>query len=202
MIKINLLPKQEIRKPKSNSEFFIGILALILIIGVLFLTHFNQVGKIKSTRAQIASADKRIKELKKVEKKVNEFKRKNKELERRIKIISDLEKMRSGPLFVMDSLSQSVPERVWVNEFISKGNTNTIKGIAWDEFIVADFLESLQKSEYYKNVQIRVIEKQVVNRLTVRKFTIGSNLNFLGKQVKKKKKKKSKIEKKLEKKGS
>lgn len=202
MIRINLLPKYEVRKPKNNSEFFIGLLAILLVLGVILLTHFNQVGKIKDTRRQIAAADKRINELRVIEKKVNEFKRKNQELERRIRIISDLEKRRSGPLYVVDSLSNSVPERAWVNVFSSKGNRTSIKGIAWDEFIVADFLESLQKSPYFRNVQIRVIEKEVINRVTVRKFEISTLLNFLGNQNAKKKQPATKIDKKKQETGT
>ena len=88
MIRINLLPREEVKKPKSNSEFYIGILAIFLVMGVLLLTHFNQKGKINRTKNQIAKTNKEIKELQKIEKKVNEFKRKNRELERRIQIIS------------------------------------------------------------------------------------------------------------------
>jgi len=147
MIRINLLPKVEIKKPRKGvGEIFIGTLALLVVLGVILATHFNQAGKIKNTRNEIRNTDKKITALKDVEEQVNEFKEKNKELERRIQIIADLEKKRSGPLYVMDSLSSSIPARSWVNEIKSKGSSTTISGIAWNEFTVAEFMKNLQNS--------------------------------------------------------
>ncbi|MGH7885007.1 MAG: PilN domain-containing protein, partial [Thermodesulfobacteriota bacterium] len=143
--------------------------------------HSNQLAKIRSTEVSIASTEQKINDLKDVEEKVNEFKAKNAELENRIKVIAELEKMRSGPLLVMDSLSTSIPERAWISEFQTKGQNATIKGIAWNEFTVADFLKGLEASNYFQNVQIKSIEKEEYNNLALRDFEITSNLNFLSK---------------------
>ena len=183
MIRINLLPKAEVVTPKRGvSELFLGSLALLAVLGVILATHFSQAGKIKRTEKEIKITDAKIEELKEVEEQVNEFKRKNRELERRIQIIADLEKKRSGPLYVMDSLSTSIPDRSWINEFISKGMGATIKGVAWNEFTVADFMKELQKSNYFKSVRLKLIEKSKINNLPLRKFEITSTLDFLGRQ--------------------
>ena len=183
MIRINLLPKAEVVAPKRGvSELFLGSLALLAVLGVILATHFSQAGKINRTKKEIKITDAKIEELREVEEQVNEFKRKNKELERRIQIIADLEKKRSGPLYVMDSLSTSIPDRSWINEFSSKGAGVTIKGIAWNEFTVADFMKELQKSNYFKSVRLKLIEKSRINNLPLRKFEITSTLDFLGKK--------------------
>ncbi len=189
MIRINLLPKVEIKKPRKGvGEIFIGTLALLVVLGVILATHFNQAGKIKNTRNEIRNTDKKITALKDVEEQVNEFKEKNKELERRIQIIADLEKKRSGPLYVMDSLSSSIPARSWVNEIKSKGSSTTISGIAWNEFTVAEFMKNLQNSNYFKNVKLKVIKQEDVSSLQLRKFEITSSMDFIGKQNSPKKK--------------
>lgn len=182
MIRINLLPKQEIKEARGNSEFYIGLLAILAVFGVILATHYSQVNKIKNVQKQIKVTEKKITELKDVEKKVEEFKAKNKELERRIKVITDLEKKRSGPLYVMQSLSNSIPEKAWLDEISSKGSTATLSGIAWNEFTVADFMESLQKSPYFKSVNLKVIEKTSINNLPLRSFEISSSLDFIGEQ--------------------
>lgn len=189
MIRINLLPKVEIKKPRKGvGEIFIGTLALLVVLGVILATHFNQAGKIKNTRNEIKNTDKKITALKDVEEQVNEFKEKNKELERRIQIIADLEKKRSGPLYVMDSLSSSIPARSWVNDIKSKGSSTTISGIAWNEFTVAEFMKNLQNSNYFKNVKLKVIKQEDVSSLQLRKFEITSSMDFIGKQNSPKKK--------------
>lgn len=182
MVKINLLPKKEIRKkPKSstNGELWIGLFTIIAVLAVIYLTHSNQAGKIKSTQAKVITTEKKINDLKDVEDKVSEFKKKNEELESRIQVIAELEQKRSGPLFVLDSLSTSIPERAWIKEFQSKGQKATIKGIAWNEFTVADFLESLESSNFFQNVQVKSIQKEEYNNLALRDFEITSDLNFL-----------------------
>ncbi len=183
MIRINLLPKVEIKKPRKGvGEIFIGTLALLVVLGVILATHFSQAGKISKTRDEIKSTEKKITALKDVEEQVNEFKEKNKELERRIQIIADLEKKRSGPLYVMDSLSSSIPARSWINDIKSKGSSTTITGIAWNEFTVAEFMKNLQSSNYFKNVKLKVIKQEDVSSLPLRKFEITSSMDFIGKQ--------------------
>lgn len=181
MIKINLLPKKQIRKrpARSGGELWIGLFTIIAVLAVIYLTHSNQVSKIENTQAKINSTQKQIDDLKDVEQKVEDFKKKNQELEERIKLIAELEKMRSGPLLVVDALSSAIPERAWINEFESKGETASIKGIAWNEFTVADFLKSLENSKQFDDVEIKSIEKEEFNDLVVREFEISSKLNFL-----------------------
>lgn len=180
MIRINLLPKQEIHEARGHGEFYIGLLAILAVLAVILATHYSQVNKIKNVQKEIKITEKKIAELKDVEKKVEEFKAKNKELERRIKVITDLEKKRSGPLYVMQSLSSSIPEKAWLDEMSSKGTSSTLYGVAWNEFTVADFMESLQKSPYFKSVNLKVIEKTSVNNLSLRSFEISSKLDFIG----------------------
>lgn len=182
MIRINLLPKVEIKKPRRGvGEIFIGTLALLVVLGVILATHFSQAGKIRQAENEIRVTDKKIKELKEVEEQVNEFKAKNQELERRIQIIADLEKKRSGPLYVMDSLSSSIPARSWIDNISSKGNDTLIKGIAWNEFTVSEFMKNLQSSDYFKNVKLKLIKQKDVGGLPLRQFEINSKLDFLGK---------------------
>lgn len=188
MIRINLLPKQEIREAGGRGEFYIGLLAIIAVLGVILATHYSQMNKIDDIRNEIRVTENKISELKDVEKKVEEFKAKNKELERRIKVIADLEKKRSGPLYVMEALSASIPEKAWLDEISSKGNNATLSGVAWNEFTVADFMESLQNSDYFRSVNLKVIKKTSMNNLALRSFEISSSLNFTGEQEKKEKK--------------
>ena len=181
MIRINLLPKVEIRKPRKGiGEIFIGTLALLVVLGVILATHFSQAGKIKKTNNEIRVTGEKIEALKDVEDQVNEFKAKNKELVRRIQIIADLEKKRSGPLFVMDSLSSSIPARSWIDTIKSQGDKTTISGIAWNEFTVAEFMKNLQNSDYFQNVKLKVIKQEDVSSLQLRKFEITSTMNFMG----------------------
>jgi type IV pilus assembly protein PilN len=128
-----------------------------------------------------AWVQKRLKELEEIKKKVDDYKARNAELERRIKLIQELEDNRNGPLFVMDSLSKSIPERSWIDKFTETGYSAKLEGIAWNEFTVSDFLKNLQASKYFGNVELKSIKKQIMQDLPLRSFVINASLNYSGK---------------------
>lgn len=180
MIRINLKPSQEIVQTPGKGNLVMGILAIAAVFAVILILNNSQNARIDGIRENIRVTDRRINDLRDVEKKVEEFKKKNEELQQRIDIISDLERMRFGPLDVMNSLSDAIPERAWINTIVSRGTNATITGIAWNEFTVADFMESLQESNYFRNVNLRVIRTETVNNLSLRSFEITTVVDYTG----------------------
>jgi type IV pilus assembly protein PilN len=139
-----------------------------------------QAKKIDEVNRSIAKAEKRIKALEAVKKKVDDFKAKNAELNRRIEIIGVLEKNRTGPLYVMDALSRAMPNKAWVDEFTEKGGQTKLVGIADNEFTVADFMQALQSSPYFVGVELGVIKKTELRKLDLRTFVINTRLDYTG----------------------
>ena len=183
MIRINLLPAPEAKQRKSVGEFFLGSLAIFAVLAVILVVHYNQAGKIKKTNNEIKIVNNQIKKLQEIEKQVKEFKKKNREARKKMETIAILKKQKTGPLYVMDSLSTAIPEKLWLNEFKYKKNKATLVGVAWNEFTVADFMEKLQKSNYFKGVKIKMIEKRKIKNLPLRRFAITSSLDLSGKKV-------------------
>ena len=121
MIRINLIPAPERREVKGIGDVLIGICVLIAFFVVIAAIHIVQERKLEDVNRGIAKAEKRIKALEIVKQKVDDFKAKNAELNRRIEIIDVLEKNRTGPLYVMDALSHAVPNKAWIDEFTGEG---------------------------------------------------------------------------------
>ena len=69
-----------------------GICVLVALFVAIAALHVMQAKKIDEVNRSIAKAEKRIKALEAVKKKVDDFKAKNAELNRRIEIIGVLEK--------------------------------------------------------------------------------------------------------------
>jgi len=185
MIKVNLLKKDEKRDFGGFVQPLIGLGVLVAMFTVIAALHIMQDQKLKDVNGGIAKAEKRIKELEVIKKKVDDFKAKNKELNRRIEIIKVLEKNRTGPLYVMDALGNSIPNRAWIEEFTEKGLQAKLIGIADNEFTVADFMESLQNSPYFTAVELGVIKKTSIRNQSLRSFVISSRLDYAGKEWKK-----------------
>jgi len=184
MIRINLLQVEERKEVRGLSELVVGLLLIIAILVVILATHYIQAKNIRDVKHRITTAEKRIIELEKVKKMVDEFKAKNNELKRRIEIIKVLEENRTGPLYVMDSLSTSIPDRAWINKFSEKGGSAKIEGVAWNEFTVSDFMRALQSSPYFINVELGNIKKSSIRTQPIRTFIINTLLNYSGKKKK------------------
>lgn len=181
MIRINLIPEPERKEVKGTGEIFIGICVLAALFAAIGAIHVLQGNRIAEVNRRIAKAEKRIKELEIVKKKVDEFKAKNAELNRRIEIINVLEKNRTGPLYVMDALSRAIPNKAWIDEFTEKGSQTKLVGIADNEFTVADFMQALQTSPYFVGVELGVIKKTELRKLDLRAFVINTRLDYAGK---------------------
>ena len=181
MIRINLIPEPERKEVRGAGEIFIGICVLVALFAAIAAIHILQGNRIEEVNRRIAKAEKRIKELEVIKKKVDDFKARNAELNRRIEIINVLEKNRTGPLYVMDALSHAIPNKAWIDEFTEKGSQTKLVGIADNEFTVADFMKALQTSPYFVGVELGVIKKTELRKLDLRAFVINTKLDYAGK---------------------
>jgi type IV pilus assembly protein PilN len=182
LIRINLLPSEEIEARGVGDLIVGGLVIFALIVSILAL-HLYQAKSLRDVNKETLRVENRIRELEEVKKKVEAFKAKNAELERRIKLIELLEQNRAAQLYVMESLARAIPQRAWINKFTETGNKAKMEGIAWNEFTVSDFMKSLKSSNYFNDVELVSIQKKAMQNLPLRSFVIESLLNFSGKVV-------------------
>ncbi|HML96035.1 MAG TPA: PilN domain-containing protein [Thermodesulfobacteriota bacterium] len=182
MIRINLIPEPEKRDVRGVGQLVLGLLVIVALFAVLAALHVMQGRRIEEVNRKIARAEKRIEELETIKEKVDDFKAKNEELNRRIDIIKVLESNRTGPLFVMDALAEAIPNKAWLDEFTEKGLQARLVGIADNEFTVADFMKSLESSPYFVSVELGVIKKTEIRKLDLRNFIINAKLDYAGKK--------------------
>lgn len=182
MIRINLIPEPEKRDMRGVGQLVLGLLVIVALFAVLGALHVMQGRRIEEVDRKITRAEKRVKELEAIKEKVDDFKAKNEELNRRIDIIKVLESNRTGPLFVMDALAEAIPNKAWLDEFTEKGQQARLVGIADNEFTVADFMKSLETSPYFVSVELGVIKKTDIRNLDLRNFIINARLDYAGKK--------------------
>lgn len=178
MIKINLIPVEQRKSIEGMGQFLFGMFILVLVIAFMVALTIIQNNKIQYVKDETARVEKRIKELDAIRKKVEDFKQKNQELEKRIQVIAQLEKNRVGPLYVMDALSDVIPEKLWIDNFINKGNSATFNGIAANEFVIADFMRNLDKNEHFTYANVGTIKNQTVSGKPFKSFSMNVGLQF------------------------
>lgn len=184
MITINLIPEEQIIEIKGLGNLFLGIFLILAVVFILVGVNIWKGNEVRAHKKELATITKRIKELEVVKTQVENFKRKNRQLLARIKVIQVLEENRTGPLFVMDSLGAVIPQRVWVDTLSTSGLTATLEGIAWNEQTVADFMRALDSSKYFGAVELNEIKTKSIRALDLKTYKITTRLNYSGKKKK------------------
>jgi type IV pilus assembly protein PilN len=182
MIRINLLPHDERKARKSIALPKMGtmmpVLVLVLVI-VLFagvsVIQTLQVGRLK---ADIARAAQEADKLRPQIQTINELTQKREELERRLNVISDLDKGRLIRVKLVDELSRCVPEHLWISSYEETGNKVQVEGVTFSNLLVADFMTRLEASPLYGDVDLTVAEKGTIDQRNVVKFKVIATITL------------------------
>lgn len=168
MIKINLLrpEKKEVAAGGGSTVSFAeeakpSKLSIPAIVGAVALTvvgiglmYFLQSGELASQKKLFEERTLRKAELEKVLKELELIERTKKELDGKIKIIGDLKLKQKDAVLMMDKMSRSLPEWVWLTDLGYKGGAVTITGKALSNNLIADLINNLQNSNFFASVQI------------------------------------------------
>jgi len=144
MIRINLLPVRQVKKREISRQFLVLVgVVLILAIVVNYLLYDKLARESDHNAKRLTQTQLRITELEKVIGEVNNINKRKKEVEDKLKVLSDLRKSRSGPVRLLDALATAIPKRVWLTDFDEKSNAVKIQGVAGSHDDVAEFMRAL-----------------------------------------------------------
>lgn len=174
MSKINLLPWREARRKELQNQFvaILGVVALCAA-GVWGAVHFYHVqlievsnSRIKYVEQQIESVDKKIEEIKELEKE-------KESLLSRMRAIEQLQGNRPLIVRLFDELVNSLPEGVTVTDITQKGTTITLNGLAQSNARVSSFMRQLESSDWLASPSLKVIKEFNASGATqVNSFTL------------------------------
>lgn len=171
MANINLMSEKKPTKQKRRAAaaqeesqapviLFAAIVAMT-IAGLVFW-WLRLSNTIKDNERKIADAEQEKKRLEAIIKQVQEFQRQKELLEKKINIIDDLKARQSGPVHMLDEISSSVPEFLWLTELKEVGKEIQVKGQATNIIAVTNFVGNMEKSPWFKNVDLKET-KQITN---------------------------------------
>jgi Tfp pilus assembly protein PilN len=186
MIKINLLAEGKrptaVRKSKS-AELLKGqdigqwLLVAGFVIGVLVAAFFWwQVTKERDAQAEeIVAAQAEVAALASVIQEVEDYKAKKAALETKIGVINDLKLNQRGPVRVMDYISKSLPELLWLDRMTMEEASITVEGRAFNTNAVANFIENLDKVPEFEEPTLKETAEQTGG---VYKFSVEFKYSF------------------------
>jgi type IV pilus assembly protein PilN len=181
MIRINLLSDREaIRKESSRQQVSVLVLSLCLFLVVLGGVHFRLLQKKKGLEEEIRQVNKILTELQAKVGKVEEYKAAKQELEAKLLIIATLETGKLRVPRMLDNLAASLPEKMWVEKMVMKGNSLSMEGFAIDHETIATFMKALDVSPFFSNVELLLTEKKEVGGVAMKSFSIVTQTDPAG----------------------
>jgi Tfp pilus assembly protein PilN len=171
MIKINLLEtaKSKNRRGGSGSamptmevgdvgspklKVLLVLVAAALLNGSYWMRLDHQT---KAIAAQMSAAEQKNRELADVKARYLERQTQADNYKRRVDVIDTLRKGQAGPVNLLAMLGETVnnTEAVWLNKMDDTGNSVNLEGTALSTDAVANLMANLQKTGYFKNVEIK-----------------------------------------------
>src|ERR1700716_2790239 len=171
MIRINLLGAPKPKSGKKGSAVSmpamdmggggsplikaVAVLALFAIGNGVYWYHLDS--EKKAIAAQMRLADQKNRELAEIKARYMERQRQADAYKRRVDVIDQLRANQSGPVNLLNTIGDTIngTEAVWLNTMKDQGASVDIEGMALSADAVASLIQNLQKTGYFKNIEIK-----------------------------------------------
>jgi len=166
LIKINLLAVDR-ERAKRKAKFQIGQkitvgCSLILVaaaLGVGWWYWYLQSASADLDQ-QIVDAESEKARLQSVIQQVQQFEARRAQLQQRVTLIEQLRKGQTGPVHLLDSVSRSLPESMWLTTMAQKLNEVLIDGRCTSLTSLSDFVAALEASNMFER-PVEIVDSQV-----------------------------------------
>jgi type IV pilus assembly protein PilN len=156
MIRINLLG---VERQKARKSFSVDLSAqtslvcsLVLVVAVAGIGWWFWSLREQSTQIDqdIAAAQQEVTRLQSILSEVKQFEGRQTQLQQRVALIQQLRRGQSVPVQLLDHVSRSIPDALWLTSFEGSGATVTIEGRSTTLIALSDFVGNLGTSALIK----------------------------------------------------
>lgn len=158
MIRINLLPVRDGEEASSRRrELGLAGALLFVTVAAVGVGYFFQQARLSAVQAELTRQEATIGKIRKQHQEVVKIDQQTKDIEDKIVVVKRLTnpERRSASVHILDDLSASTPNNLWLIEFAENKGQTKISGKAVDNQTIAAFAYKLSNSQYFKKVEIR-----------------------------------------------
>src|SRR6202049_2602720 len=172
MIRINLLENSKGKNKRAGGSAAampsmemgdmgspkLKVLVVLLVAGALNFGYWYRLDRQgKAIAMQMQSAEQKNRELSDVKARYLERQTKANNNKRRVDVIDSLRTAQAGPVNLLAMLGETVngTEAVWLNKMDDQGASVNLEGTALSTDAVATLIANLQKTGFFKNVEIK-----------------------------------------------
>ena len=158
MIRINLLPWREKVRQEKKKEFIV-ILSLVavlsLVVSLLWVNSFNKSIANQDGRNQLLK--KEITQLQRQVREIEKLKKQRQDLCDRLEVIQNLQGTRPFIVHYFDEMARVVPDNLFLTEIKREGESFSLEGITESNNRVSELMRNLDKSDWYKNPNLKTV---------------------------------------------
>jgi type IV pilus assembly protein PilN len=166
MIRINLLGGERQVKKKAVA-FDIGqrltlacSLILVVAAGGIGYWYWSLQQRSAQVDADIARAQQEQVRLQSIIREVNEFEQERAALQQRVALIEQLRSGQSVPVQLLDIVSKSMPDMLWLTDLEQKGSDVTLQGQSTTLIALSDFVGNLGRTPFLLK-PIEIVDSKV-----------------------------------------
>jgi len=160
MIRINLI-SQTREKPRRRvpATSLVGsgqkiTVACTLILALAALGtgwwYWSLRQEARKLKDDVAAAEAETRRLQALIVQVRQFEARKTQLQERVTLIETLRRGQSSPVHVLDAISRSMPDMLWLTQLDQKGPDLTIEGRCMNLTSISDFVDNLARSGWFK----------------------------------------------------
>ena len=168
MIRINLLAVERARAKKPRGALIPAAHRVTIGASVILLTTMLGIGwwfwllhqQSASIDREIAQAEVESQKLRSVLGQVQKFESRKAQLQQRVTLIEQLRSGQTASVHVLDKVSRSLPERLWLTEMKQSGQDFTISGFGTSMTALSDFIANLESTNRFRK-PVEIVDSQV-----------------------------------------
>ena len=166
MIRINLLA---VEREKTRRKFslqagqkftVLGSLVLLASAAVIGWRYMDLQKQSIQLDDDITAAQRETVRLRSLLDQVQQYEARTGQLQQRVSLIEQLRRGQSGPVHMLDEISSSLPEMLWLTSLQQKNGEVTIDGRASTHTALSDFVANLERSPYFVS-PVDIVSSQV-----------------------------------------
>ena len=190
MIKINLLETAKGKGKRAGSgpsmptmemgdmgSPTLKVLVIVIIVGLVNLGYWYRLDhEGKAIAVKMDEAQRRNRELADVKSKFLERQNQASIYQRRVDVIKQLHDSQTGPVNLLAMMGETInsTEAVWLSKMDDQGTSVNLEGTALSTDAVANLIANLQKTGFFKNVEIKeTYQDEQVKEMQAFQFTLS-----------------------------
>lgn len=174
MVKVNLLPTKRRKKRPKPVTVSVAVMAITIAVTGVIMAYFFFVfsSELAAKRAEFASTEKKLAELKEKIAAVENLEKLNMDIQQKKDTIEQLRRYQSVPVRLLDEISKLLPKGVWLQTMAVSGESIDLEGYAFTNTQIVSYVDRLKHSPLFFDVYLQESKGTVIDNIPLYNFRL------------------------------